>query len=119
MIPQIKPAINQFPLQIKEKSVFDDDFDALMHLWKETNLREAAIQEYFDRNGIVPLTFIYEDFIKDINGAVQSVLDYLEVDYDEINFGKPFYRKIADENSEKWVQRFRADLQKGWKQTVW
>ena len=41
------------------------DFDALSHLLKETALRECAIQAYYTKHDIQPLTLVYEDFIKD------------------------------------------------------
>jgi|GEM_PF-5856290 len=72
------------------------NFDALMHLWKETNLRESTIQEYFNKQNIIPLTFVYEDFVQDINGTVQQTINFLGIEYNEISFGAPFYRKIAD-----------------------
>lgn len=89
------------------------DFDALNQLLKESVLRECYMQEYFSTYGIKPLTIVYEDYIQDIPGTVKRVLDFLEIEYDELKIAQPYYNKLADDGSEQWVQRYRADLQKG------
>jgi len=95
------------------------DFAALSHLFKEATLRECAMQAYFSRYNIHPLTLVYEDFINDFENTIRQIVDYLEIEYDELNIENKFYRKTANENSEKWVQRFRKDLQKEMNVNVW
>jgi len=85
------------------------DFDALSHLLKETALRECAIQAYYTKHDIQPLTLVYEDFIKDFKGTIKHIIDYLEIEYDHLNIKEMYYQKTANEHSEKWVQRFRED----------
>lgn len=94
------------------------NFDALSHLFKEASLRECAIQGYFSRYNIIPLTFVYEDFIQDFEGTIRQIIDYLEIDYQQLNIGDFFYEKTATANSEIWVQRFRKDFQEHM-DTVW
>ncbi|MBT8219380.1 MAG: sulfotransferase, partial [Bacteroidia bacterium] len=84
-----------------EDKFYEDkyDYDALFHLLKETVLRECSVQQWFSERNIQPLTFVYEDFIQDFDGTVQRAIDFLEIEYDEIDFAKPYYRKIADSYS--------------------
>ena len=91
------------------------DFDAILHLWKETMLREANMQDYFTKYGIQPLNLVYEDYILDLPGTIQSILDHLEIQNDYI-FPEIKFRRTADAISEQWVERFKEDLQKGWKE---
>lgn len=95
------------------------DFDALNHLFKEANLRECAIQEYFATNNITPLTFVYEDFIKNFEDTLKIIIDYLEIPHTRINYKEMYYGKTANEQSEKWVQRFRMDLQEKMSEQIW
>ena len=95
------------------------DFDALSHLFKEANLRECAIQAYFSKYNIVPLTFVYEDFIQDFQGSLQKAIDYLEIPYDSINLPEMYYKRTSNKGSEQWVQRFRKDFQAQMDQQIW
>ena len=95
------------------------DFAALSHLFKEATLRECAIQEYFSRYHIQPLTLVYEDFIENFKGTIQRIVDYLEIDAGDLRVKDLFYRKTADSDSEAWVQRFREDLQQGMDGRIW
>lgn len=94
-------------------------FDALMHLFKEANLRDCATQDFFTRNQITPLSIIYEDFILDYEPTILKILDYLNLDTQGISIGAMHYQKTATQNSEIWVQRFREDLQKSWDKIAW
>ena len=95
------------------------DFAALSHLFKEAALRECAIQAYFSKYNIQPLTFVYEDFVEDFDYTIQKIIDYLEIDYSELNLGKMFYRKTANAHSEQWVQRFRQELNASMGSQIW
>jgi LPS sulfotransferase NodH len=95
------------------------NFDALMHLLKECNLREAAIQAFYDHNQIRPLTIIYEDFVQNYAETITSILDYLDIPFKNLTVKPPYFEKMANHFSEKWVQRFRADLQDGWERPMW
>lgn len=95
------------------------NFDALSHLLKETVLRECSIQAYFSKYHIQPLTLVYEDFIQDFEGTIRLIIDFLEIEATHFEVSPFFYKRTANEQSEQWVQRFRADLQKGWEQQCW
>lgn len=94
-------------------------FDAINHLYIESSLREAAIEEFFSEEGIIPLTIMYEDFILDYEGTVRKVLEFLEIDTEGVQVAPPFLDRIADDVSEQWVQRFREERQQGWERKIW
>lgn len=86
------------------------DFDAIHHLFREASLRECAIEDYFSRNNIKPLTLVYEDFIDRFEETLKQILDFLDVAGGNISSPK-YYNKTANVGSEIWVQRFRKELQ--------
>ena len=88
------------------------DFDALMHLFKEASLRECAIEDYFRKHQLSAFSIVYEDFVMDYEGTIKKVIDFLEIEYDEIHIKAPHYTPTASKGSELWVQRFREDIQK-------
>lgn len=95
------------------------DVDALQHLFKETVLKEASIQAYFSKYNIVPLTIVYEDFIRDYEATIQRIIDHLEIKDQAAPLAPMFFQPTANQHSEDWVERFRKDLQKDWKDIVW
>ncbi len=106
----------------KETDAFYEEhynFDALLHLLKEANLRECAIQDYFEKYQIQALTLVYEDFIQNFEESILSILRYLNLDTKESTVGEMFYKKTATDRSEKWVQRFRKDLQAQMEHPTW
>lgn len=95
-------------------------YDAIDHLVMESNLREAGIQQFFSEGNITPLTIVYEDFINNYEDTVYKILKYLEIpDYEKVKIEPPFFEKLADDLSEKWVQRFREERQKDWENNTW
>ncbi|NIK76187.1 LPS sulfotransferase NodH [Paenibacillus castaneae] len=95
------------------------NFDAINHLLTECSIREAAMEQFFSEEGIVPLTIVYEDFILDYEGTVMNVLAYLNIPSDNVNISPPSFDRIADDIAEQWVQRFRVERQKGWENIGW
>jgi LPS sulfotransferase NodH len=95
------------------------DFDAIHHLYDEGSMREAGIQEFLSEGNIVPLTIVYEDFIQEYEKTVRKVLEFLELDTISIKIPSPSLAQTADDLSEEWVQRFREERQKGWKNLGW
>ncbi|MEO1518883.1 MAG: Stf0 family sulfotransferase [Bacteroidota bacterium] len=86
------------------------DFDALLHLFREAVLKEAAMQEYFQANDIVPLTIVYEDFVCQYEKTICDIIRFLDI-RESFSIGPMYYQRTANEQSEQWVQRFRRDLQ--------
>lgn len=95
------------------------DFDGIHHLYEEGSMREAGIQEFFSEGNIVPLTIVYEDFIQEYEKTVRKVLEFLELDTISLTIPSPSLAQTADDLSEEWVQRFREEGQKGWKNQGW
>ncbi|WP_102126614.1 Stf0 family sulfotransferase [Deinococcus planocerae] len=93
-------------------------FDAINHLFAECSLREAATEEFFAEGGVLPLTLVYEDFIRDYEGTVRAVLAYLDLPTD-VSIAPPAFERLADGLTEEWVQRFREERQAGWSNRVW
>ena len=94
-------------------------FDAINHLYNESSMREAGIQEFFTEGGIVPLTVVYEDFIQEYKGTVKRILEYLELDPTLAAVASPHYEQLADDLTEAWVERFRQERQRGWTNRGW
>jgi len=95
------------------------NFDAINHLLVASTMYDAAIEAFFAESGIVPLTIVYEDFIRNYEVTVKQVLDFLEIKADSVPIAPPFYDQIADEIAESWVQRFRKERQEGWEHVSW
>jgi trehalose 2-sulfotransferase len=94
-------------------------FDAIHHLFCESTMREAGIQEFFSEAGIVPFTIVYEDFISAYDKTVRNVLEFLELPSSSVDIVPPYYIRLSDEISEQWAERFRNDLQKDWQNQGW
>ena len=91
------------------------NYKAIAHLFAECNMREAAIQDFFDEGSIVPLTIVYEDFILSYEKTIRKIFRYLELDDSgNILIQPPPLERLADNISEEWVQRFRNERQQGW-----
>jgi LPS sulfotransferase NodH len=94
-------------------------FDAIKHLFTEVSMREAGIQEFLAEGKIVPLTIVYEDFIQEYEGTVWKILDYLGLGRNGVSISTPYFTPTADDLSEEWAQRFRHELQAGWRNRGW
>jgi len=94
-------------------------FDAIHHLYCECSMREAGIQEFFSEGNIVPLTIVYEDFVQEYEKTVRKILEFLELNAAALEIAQPQLVPTADDVSEHWVQRFRTERQKDWKNQGW
>ncbi|AKG34826.1 Stf0 family sulfotransferase [Paenibacillus durus] len=109
-----------FGQQPQEHDISDKyNFDAIQYLLLQSTMCEAAIEDFFSESGIVPLTIVYEDFIQDYEGTVKRVLEFLDVQAENINVAPPALDKLADDAAEQWVQRFREESQRGWENRRW
>ena len=83
------------------------DFQHIRRQLHRLVLQEAQWQEYFNAAGVTPLTIVYEDFAQDYNQTIRRVLDFLDLKLPEdFWLQKPYLVKQADEESERWVQRY-------------
>lgn len=55
------------------------NFDAITHLLKEVAMEDCAHQEFLEIMNARPLTIVYEDFIQDMEGTVQCIIDFLGI----------------------------------------
>jgi trehalose 2-sulfotransferase len=94
-------------------------FDVIQHLYRECSMREAGIQEFFSEGNIVPLTIVYEDFIQEYEKTLRKILEFLELNPNNLEIPIPSLAQTADAISEAWVQRFREELQVGWTNRGW
>ena len=83
------------------------NYDAIAHLVLEANVREADILAQLDAWGAVPHEVVYEDLVADFARTVRGVLGFLELSVTSVP--APALSRIADDVSEAWHQRFRAD----------
>lgn len=96
------------------------EFNAIRHLTLEACLREAAVQALFTEWSAVPLTVVYEDMIADYEATVRRVLSFAgEASAATVAVPPPKYERLADELSERWVQRFRKESQHDWPNQIW
>lgn len=93
-------------------------FEAIRQLYLECSMREAGLQEFFSEGGILPLTVVYEDFIRAYAGTVSEVLGFLGLD-PAVAVAPPALAPTADVISEQWVQRFREECQGDWVNRGW
>jgi trehalose 2-sulfotransferase len=76
-------------------------------MMQELEALEAAWERYFLVNNIQPFIVVYEDFIENYESTAIQVLEYLGIpEFEHVNFAPRRMRKQADEESEKWIQRY-------------
>jgi trehalose 2-sulfotransferase len=86
------------------------DAGAIEHLLIEANLREADMQDQFDRWGVVPHTVVYEDLIARFEPTVRALLDFLDVPGRAgIPIPAPAFLRLADALSDEWCERYRRE----------
>jgi LPS sulfotransferase NodH len=97
-------------------------FEAIDHLVQELVIKEAGFQAFFAAGDIQPYVVVYEDFVTNLNGTVRGILDYCGIDYNSDTL--PDYettqlRRLADDLTEEWVDRYRREKQTDWWTTFW
>ncbi len=70
---------------------------------------DAEWPDWFAREGIKPLCLIYEDLSADLQDALARVLAALDLDPNLAEAVKTPTAKLADEISQQWAARFRAE----------
>jgi trehalose 2-sulfotransferase len=90
-----------------------DKYDraALEALLIGANVREAEMQERFDRWGVVPYTVVYEDLIASYEATVRGLLRFLDLPGGApAAIPAPAFERLADEVSEDWYLRWLPHL---------
>lgn len=94
------------------------NFDAIDHLVNEVMMQEAAHQAFLDELSAVPHTVVHEDFIQNMEGTIQSILDFLDLSADCPPLTQKF-KRTANAQSEDWIQRYRGEKQANWQNIRW
>jgi LPS sulfotransferase NodH len=94
------------------------DFAAIDHLISEIMVQEAAHQAFLDEMGLIPYTIIYEDFIRDMQGTINAIIEFLGIK-DSYSFQASNLVKMQDAISDEWIQQYRHDKQANWEHIRW
>ena len=97
------------------------DFERIDALVQEIVRREAAWQDFFRQQNVLPLTVVYEDFVGDCEGTILLLLEHLGVDAPKdlsLRLAKCSFQKQASSISDEWVRRYLEEKRSGW-QPAW
>lgn len=82
-------------------------FGAIDHLVQQIETDEANWQQYFNSNGIQPLTVVYEELAGAYEETAQKILRYLNIPAPEnLVFAKRRMKRQANTLSEEWLERY-------------
>ena len=82
-------------------------FDAIDYLQRQISVQEVAWTQYFEENGIEPLTIVYEDMIEDLDATIDRTLEWLEVPAADRSAPELSMGRQADSISDEWVARYQ------------
>jgi LPS sulfotransferase NodH len=87
------------------------EFDAehITRKLQRIGLAEEAWRSMFDRHGIEPLEIVYEDLAADQDRALRQALAFIGIEPPAELEVEPTLGRLADEISEQWVERYRAE----------
>ncbi len=84
------------------------DFERIDHWVTRLTFFEAEWRRYFERLRVEPYEVVYEDFVGTYELTVLAIHRDLGLPISEgLKVAPPRLRKMADEVSEEWVQRYR------------
>jgi LPS sulfotransferase NodH len=71
---------------------------------------EQAWEALFERHGLAPHRVVYEDFVEAQEATVRQVLEAVGVEAPpNLDLPPPVLDRQADELSDEWIQRYRAE----------
>lgn len=82
------------------------DFELIAKCLQETEEDEAVWQRFYDKNGIVPHTVIYEDLCANYDVTIRSTLGFLGVKIPSSSHLKPGTVRQSDGLSDDWENQF-------------
>jgi LPS sulfotransferase NodH len=82
------------------------DFELIAKCLQETAEDEAVWQHFYDQNGIVPHTVIYEDLCAKYDDTIRSTLGFLGVKISSASQLEPATVRQSDSLSEDWEKQF-------------
>jgi LPS sulfotransferase NodH len=83
------------------------DFDEIDSFVRSGEAEDANWRQFFQTHGILPLDLAYEEMIRNLEGAVRRVLEFLGIDAPTISLPPPSLRRQADHRSREWEERYR------------
>jgi LPS sulfotransferase NodH len=84
----------------------DFDFDAITELVRLGKAEDARWRQFFQEHGISPLELYYEDLVRDLEGTVGRVLEFLGIPAENATISTPNLRQQADDRSREWEERY-------------
>jgi LPS sulfotransferase NodH len=85
----------------------DFDFHQIDAFVRSGRSDELRWRQFFQDHDIVPLELLYEEMIRDIEGAVRRVLEFVGIAGEDVQLPPPTLRKMADDRSQEWEARYR------------
>ncbi len=86
------------------------DFDAIDAFVRIGETEDANWRSYFQEHGISPLELTHEQVVRDLEGTVRRVLQFLEIPSEGLKLHEPNLRQQADIGSREWEARYRRML---------
>lgn len=97
-------AITQEQPKTKSDIEYDGEkIDQLLFLLLE---HEKAWESFFERKKIIPYRISYEEFVPNQVENVKAILDFLDIDYTNVEFAEPIMKKQADRTSDLWYEKY-------------
>jgi LPS sulfotransferase NodH len=82
-------------------------FGAIDHLVQQIKADEAAWQQYFTSNDLIPFTVLYEELTAAYEETARKILRYLDIPLPEnLVFAQRHMKRQADKLSQEWVERY-------------
>jgi LPS sulfotransferase NodH len=85
------------------------DFEAIAQQVTWLTAEHDRWSRFFDAAGIVPFRVTYEALADRYEATIRSVLDYLQLEYDERRLLPPVLKRQSDGISETWATQFAID----------
>ena len=86
------------------------DFKLIQRKLTTLEAYDAAWNEWFEQQGIIPLRIRYEMLSERPAGTLLQICEALGVEVQKAEAVRPGVAKLADEISLDWIDRFQADL---------
>jgi len=90
--------------------VAEYDFAGIKALHDAIVEEDAAIARFFETSAIQPMHVVYERFVTDYEATTRAMLAHIGVEPPpELVIGQPRTVRLADDTTEEWIARYRAD----------
>lgn len=86
------------------------DFDAIDAFVRVGEAEDANWRHYFQEHGISPLELTHEEVVRDLEGTVRCVLQFLNLPTENLRLRPPGLRSQSGNSSREWEARYRRML---------